>query len=170
MLFGLSVGLAVALLVYLQNIGPAPLPAPDQVATEVDASRAAPPPESEPEPAQESPDETNPDVTELEFYELLQTLEVAVPTTRQESGSAQQLQGEYTIQAGAFTTYEEADSRRATLALFAIDSEIVNAIVENEIWHRVIIGPLSDIEEIDRILRRLRSERIETLPPQQVSD
>jgi cell division protein FtsN len=178
MLFGLSVGLAVALFVYLQGGRPTPLPAPEStpVAAEPVTPRAAPEPAEmpAPQPVIAEPEQEADTATRLDFYERLRTLEVSVPDGRRgpgsDPGTAPQLADEYTIQAGAFRTPEEADSRRATLALLAIDSHLQNAIVQNVLWHRVIIGPLSDIDEIDRILRRLESERIDALPPRPVAN
>jgi cell division protein FtsN len=170
MLLGLSIGLAVALAVYLTNGGPTipsaripdtaavvEPPAPAQVVTPAPAASMT---EAEAEPAADA---------DLDFYELLQELTVVVPdgdpAARAENRPAQ----EYTIQAGSFRTYEEADRRQATLALLAIESHIENAIVENQIWHRVIIGPLSERGEMSRVLRSLRNERIETMAPRPVS-
>lgn len=169
MLFGLSIGLAVALFVYLRSGTPRMPPMPETAAVETESAKSTPPP-PEPPAAQEETAEPESDETRLGFYELLEKLEVAVPEGSRAAGASPQLAGEYTIQAGAFKTPEEADSRRARLALLAIDSHVERAIVNNDVWHRVIIGPLGDIDEIDRILRRLKDEHIDTMPPKQVDD
>jgi cell division protein FtsN len=107
---------------------------------------------------------------EFRFYELLRQLEVRIPETERKQDRADAAPSAYQIQAGSFRTFDEADSRQARLALLGIESRVVRAIVDNNIWHRVIIGPLSDREEIARVLRRLREERIDAMPPQAVSD
>lgn len=172
-LFGLSIGLAVALFVFLQSGGLRPSPATREAAVEQGAATppvSEPAPRTQPTPAQEAPEGSDSNEAQLGFYEELESFEVLVPESERPAEDSTQLASEYTIQAGSFRTNAEADSRRATLALLAIDSEIVPAIVQNDIWYRVIIGPMSDIREIDEIRRRLRQERIDTLPPRSVSD
>ena len=171
MLFGLSIGLAVALVVYLTNGGPtipsapksetaAVVKPPAPIPTVVTPAPAASVTETEAEPAEDA---------DLEFYELLQQLTVVVPDGDPAARAENRPAEEYTIQAGSFRTYEEADRRQATLALLAIESHIENAIIDNQIWHRVIIGPLSERGEMSRVLRSLRNERIETMAPRLVS-
>ena len=172
-LFGLSIGLAVALFVYLQSGGPRSVPANRQAVVEDQApppSTPEPAPGTPPAPAEESADDTDGNEPRLGFYEELESFEVLVPESERLADDSTQLASEFTIQAGSFRTNAEADSRRATLALLAIESEIVPAIVQNDIWYRVIIGPLSDLREIDDVRRRLRDASIDTLPPRSVSD
>lgn len=175
MLFGLSIGLAVALVVYLKNgtpepeltASPAPPAAEPAVASSLvvgsEATGPADTASSEP-PAGGAP------ATELEFYELLQEIEDTLPEIRRADDRADAAAGTYTIQAGAFRVFEEADRRQARLALLGIEGHIERAIVGNDIWHRVIIGPLSDQAEINGVLRKLRAERIEVMQPQPVRD
>ena len=66
------------------------------------------------------------------------------------------------IQAGAFLELDEADARQATLALLGYESHIDTAIVGGKLWFRVLIGPLTERADINRAVRRLRSEGIET--------
>jgi cell division protein FtsN len=165
MLFGLSIGLTVALVVYLKSGGPG-LPAPRPAAVTAPVERSTPDAEAAPPPvariAAPPADETA-DETDLEFYEKLRAVEIVVPDAPNRTPQ------EYTIQAGSFRTHEEADRRQATLALLAIESHIDRVIIDNAIWYRVIIGPLNERTEISRILRELRDERIESMPPRAVS-
>lgn len=198
MLFGLSIGLAVALVVYLKSAPERPRPAAETDTAMDAAERAsaapptAPPSASLPgspsasreaQPAASTPasadagtgtvrDSANAaeDETDFEFFHLLPESEVALPDTRTAAVGRAAAPREYTIQAGSFTTHEDADRLQARLALMNIEAAIQPAIVGNRIYYRVVIGPLSERAEINGVLRRLRDARIDSLPPQRVSD
>ena len=50
------------------------------------------------------------------------------------------------LQVGSFRRYEEADRRKAELALLGYSASVQTANVNGETWHRVKIGPLPDAE------------------------
>ncbi|MEW5838445.1 MAG: SPOR domain-containing protein [Pseudomonadota bacterium] len=50
------------------------------------------------------------------------------------------------LQVGSFRRFEEADRRKAELALLGFSASVQTANVNGETWHRVKIGPLSDAE------------------------
>ncbi|MEW6728566.1 MAG: SPOR domain-containing protein [Pseudomonadota bacterium] len=52
----------------------------------------------------------------------------------------------YELQVGSFRRYEEADRRKAELAMLGFASTIQSANVSGETWHRVKIGPLPEAE------------------------
>lgn len=187
MLFGLSIGLAVALVVFLRSPDlrlPANFSERSRAAAPVTGEAAADEPQAgeaatdnpdpgsrtgdaAPSPAAGPEEQATQEGTELEFYKLLRELEVTVPESSRREEIASRV---YTIQAGSFREFAEADSRQARLALLGIESHVERAIVGNDIWHRVIIGPLGEPGEIERVLRQLREERIDALPPQPVTD
>jgi cell division septation protein DedD len=193
MLFGLSIGLAVALVVYLKDVTPGgrisrPFASVSGQAATVTAGgtlQPAPAPGSTADAAPAVPTATfaatanaNPDAANgndaaggLSFYDRLPQLGVAVPEA-DSSGDRDRIvaSGAYRIQAGAFQTYAEADSRSARLALLGIAANVESAIVNDRLWHRVIIGPLTEIAEINRVRNKLREQRIDALEPQLVSD
>jgi cell division protein FtsN len=180
MLMGLSIGLAVALVVYLRsgvpNSGSSAFasareaPPVAQQGEAGDAESVAAPAETaaapDPDPAPRSSAEPD---TELDFYDRLREIEVRIPATRPLEDRADIPPGAYKIQAGSFQTFQEADRMRARLALLGIESQIERAIVDDDLWQRVIIGPMSDRAEINRVLRTLSEQRIEAMPPQQVT-
>ncbi len=51
-----------------------------------------------------------------------------------------------TLQVGSFRRYEEADRRKAELALLGFAATVQAANVNGETWHRVKIGPMPDAE------------------------
>lgn len=173
MLFGLSIGLAVALAVYLHSGVPGPREFVQARVSEAPvATRAAEPvadpagESSDPIPAEEEPT-GNPAVdessrTELGFYTDLVDSEVVVSDDEfdfdfgSEDGPRPIL-----LQAGSFPALEQANARRADLALIGIESSIERAIVDRDVYFRVNVGPLSERGEINRTMRQLRQHGIE---------
>lgn len=174
MLFGLSIGLTVALVVYLRSGEPEfrPQARPTAAVTTAPTATETAPPASERTPAA-TPSEAaggsatppaaaaddNP-ATAFGFYDELGELEVNLPASER---LAERKPTVYTLQAGSFRTFDEADRRQARIALLGIESRIETAIVGDAIWFRVIVGPLSERGEINRTLRLLDDARIETM-------
>ncbi|MFZ5466317.1 MAG: SPOR domain-containing protein [Pseudomonadota bacterium] len=52
----------------------------------------------------------------------------------------------YELQVGSFRRYEEADRRKAELAMLGFTSSIQSANVSGETWHRVKVGPMPEAE------------------------
>lgn len=175
MLFGLSIGLAVALVVFLTN-GQPWMPQREQAsvvrATPSEPAvteRAADEPQARlpAEPASSeaaSPEAAAPTgSTELSFYDDLAESTVEVNDGEFEFAAGGNAPQDVIIQAGSFPSTAGADSRRASLAFLGYESRIEHATVNGQTYHRVILGPFSDPGEINQTLRRLRSERIETV-------
>ncbi|MEW6764368.1 MAG: SPOR domain-containing protein [Pseudomonadota bacterium] len=52
----------------------------------------------------------------------------------------------FELQVGSFRRYEEADRRKAELALLGFSASIQSANVNGENWHRVKVGPLPEAD------------------------
>jgi cell division protein FtsN len=178
MLFGLGLGLVVALLVYLggSRIGPdlaGQRPAPRAAAVPpapVGTAPATPPATAEPLSASEAtePPATEPAEERFSFYELLPQFEVVVPEIESSAGSdrnaaAIEQPGVYVLQVGSFHALADADRMQARLALLGIESQIQRVMIDDDVWHRVRIGPIRELGELNRVRRQLRDERIESL-------
>lgn len=160
MLAGLAIGLSVALYVHLQHKGAAP--APEPVASRVTkplSQQAEETAQLEPAPA-----------SAFDFYTMLPGLEVVVPEeeSRPRPGgraapAPELAPGRYWIQAGSFRTYQEADRRKAELALLGMASSIQAVNLDGQTWHRVRIGPLPDAAETESTRRRLTEHGIGAL-------
>jgi cell division protein FtsN len=132
-----------------------------------------------PEPARKSsgpsagnraakPDVALPDESErFEFYDMLPDAEVEVAVQPNTSGGATlppvSLPGTYVVQAGAFPNFGEADKVKARLALLGIVSEIQAAEANGARFHRVRIGPIDNLDQLNRLRGRLRQNGIEYL-------
>lgn len=151
---GLATGLAVALLVHLYHRGQDQLP-PGELQAPKRSAVTAPEVEDDPEPV-------------YDFYDILPEFEVVIPgdigrapadtgTGAQESARA------YYLQAGSFRSFNDADRRKASLALLGIVSEIRRVEVDGRITHRVLIGPVGDPDRLRELQRRLVENGIEYL-------
>jgi cell division protein FtsN len=126
------------------------------------ASSAAPAPAAaEPEAA------VSRETERFEFYDMLPDAEVEVPVQPGTSGGAVPapvaVPGTYVVQAGAFPDYREADKVKARLALLGIVAEIQAADANGARFHRVRIGPIDDLDQLNRLRNRLRQNGIEYL-------
>jgi cell division protein FtsN len=71
--------------------------------------------------------------------------------------------GAYVLQAGSYRKFEDADRVRAQLALQGIESNVQRVAIDNDTWHRVRIGPISDPAELDRVRQRLKEAEVDFL-------
>jgi cell division protein FtsN len=164
MLFGLGLGLIVAIGVYLRTpsatratepIGAAAAPA----ATERPAARTARRTASE-RPAQ--------DENRFEFYEILPQFEVVVSDkdARASAGARPrpaEAPGSYLLQAGSFSAAADADRMQATLALLGFESHVQRVTIDDDVFNRVRIGPIGDLDAAKRTQRQLRDAGYDTL-------
>ena len=156
MLFGLAVGLAVAAAIYVNDRrppqttdGPVVEPKPKPA-----AKRAA--------PAEED------DGPRFDFYEMLPKFEVVIPEQDLEARpdvapAAVETPGAYVLQAGSFSTFEDADRMKARLALLGVVSRIQKVSVDDRSFHRVRIGPVEDLDTLNSLRDQLREARVEVM-------
>ncbi len=86
------------------------------------------------------------------------------PDVATESGPHVVVQpGVYVLQAGSFSAYADADRRRAQLALQGIESKIQRVTIDDRTYHRVRIGPIDDLDELNMLRSRLRAAQIDAL-------
>lgn len=156
LILGLAIGLGVAAALYIYDRRPA--------AQAVAKPEAAP--RSERGSAEEEPaEETG---RQFDFYEMLPKFEVVVPEREKAEAPDSrpapiERPGAYVLQAGSYRNFADADRVRAQLALQGIESKIQRVSVDNDTWHRVRIGPIEDLNELNRTRERLRQADIEAL-------
>lgn len=135
--------------------------------------RSAPPPKgappkaavpeavkSEDKPA--SAPETKP---RFDFYKILPGSEE--PATDQQLKEAQKqpsaAKEAFFLQAGAFQSAPDADNLKARLALLGIEASIqTTTLPDKGVWHRVRIGPYTNVEELNRARDTLKQSGVET--------
>lgn len=146
-LLGLAIGLGVAAAVFIYDRRPsatqAQAPAPARNATRAE---------------EDVPDDSG----RYDFYEMLPKFEVVVPEREKAEApgaaptAASRRAGAYVLQVGSYRNFADADRVRAQLALQGIESKIQRVSVDNDTWHRVRVGPISDLPELNRTEQRLR--------------
>lgn len=165
MLFGLAVGLSVAAAVYMKDrrddaavSQKRPEPASMQSALDEDSESPA---------AEAAVDKKK--EPRFTFYDLLPNFEVVTQDAEEEpveSAAAPQAvvePGVYVLQAGSFSTSTDADKRRAELALQGIESHIQRVKINERNYHRVLIGPVDDLDELNVLRSRLHAAQIDVL-------
>jgi len=153
---GLGIGLAIALTIYVRDHRPAPpveqRPEP-RVTAKASSQKATEPEEA---PAQ------------YDFYDMLPKFEVVVPEkerdVRRDLPSARvERPGVYVLQAGSYRNQADADRVRTQLGKQGITATVQRVAVDADVWHRVRVGPLRDLDQVNRMRDALRAADIDTL-------
>ena len=163
MLFGLALGLSVAFAVYVKDRSPeqvAATPQPASLQDALDDNGETAVAAVEPPPEKKDPRFT--------FYDMLPNFEVIIPEEEPEVAVDREPRavlepGLYVLQAGSFSTYSDADRRRAELALHGVESNIQRVTIDDKTYHRVRIGPTDDLDELNMLRSRLRAAQIDVL-------
>ena len=71
--------------------------------------------------------------------------------------------GVYVLQAGSYRNEADADRVRAQLALQGVDARVQRVAVDADVWHRVRIGPITNLEELNKVRRQLRAAEVDAL-------
>ncbi|MBL8269367.1 SPOR domain-containing protein [Steroidobacter sp.] len=161
---GLALGLAVALGVYLFDRRTEARLAAQQTAPmtrDETHTQAKPAPASQEEETQQ-----------FDFYEMLPKYEVVIPEQDSRSGSAPavvagpgpvQKPGAYILQAGSFRNNKDADRVRAMIAMQGVESKIQKVTIDKDTWHRVRVGPITNLQKLEDTRSKLRQAQIDAL-------
>ncbi|HTU64650.1 MAG TPA: SPOR domain-containing protein [Steroidobacteraceae bacterium] len=154
---GLAVGLSVSVCVLIwQNYR-------EKTAAKVAAETPKPEPRATAAPEEDT-------AKAYDFYDRLSNFEVVVPekdkeVTRERDNAPATISrpGVYVLQAGSYRKQEEAERIRAQLERQGITAAVQRVAVDDDVWHRVRIGPLSDLTELNRLRTRLRAAELDAL-------
>jgi cell division protein FtsN len=159
--FGLAAGLVVAGLVYVKDHRP------QVAATQLaKADKKKPHSGGQPDPdGVEAPDDAG---TSYDFYSNLPKFEVVVPEKEKDvrpdvRAVPETRRGTYVLQAGSYKNFADADRVRARLALQGVESKVQKVSVDNDTWHRIRIGPISDLDQLNRLRTILRKADVDVL-------
>ena len=160
---GLALGLAVAGVVYIKDHRP------DAALTRVakadkrklHGSEGADPDAADPATVDDS-------AGGYSFYDQLPKFEVVVPEKDKDVHPDARLvpetrRGTYVLQAGSYKNFADADRVRAQLALQGVESKVQKVSVDSDTWHRIRIGPISDLDKLNRLRERLRKADVDFL-------
>ena len=159
---GLGLGLGVAAVVYLKDHR---ADAPTTTAAKSGKRRLrAESPEGD---AAESGAAEEPAKT-YDFYDQLPKFEVVVPekekdVKRDVRDVPETRRGTYVLQAGSYKNFADADRIRAQLALQGVESKVQKVSVDSDTWHRIRIGPISNLQELNKLRATLRKADVDVL-------
>jgi cell division protein FtsN len=159
---GLSLGLAVAGIVYLKDHRTdAP---PPRITKPAKKSHANESPEADTADA----GAPEPPASSYEFYDKLPKFEVVVPEKDKDvrpdlKPAPETRRGTYVLQAGSYKNFADADRVRAQLALQGVESKVQKVSVDNDTWHRIRIGPITKLDELNRLRQLLRKADVDVL-------
>jgi cell division protein FtsN len=157
-MLGLTIGLSVAAAIYVKDRKAQP--------TGPVAAKTAPPSETDTsETSPEAPEKTEP---RFKFYDMLPNFEVVIPEEdfeiRREAPSRPvESPGIYVLQAGSFSSFTDADRRKAQLAMLGVGSRIQKVAVDDKVYHRVRIGPVESLERLNELREQMRRSAIEVM-------
>jgi len=113
-------------------------------------------------PKDESPDSPKPD-NQFDFYTILPETESTVTEKEIKESSLTVKKDNYFLQVGAFQSEADADNMKAKLALQGFEAVVQTATIpEKGVWHRVRVGPLNDITQINKIRGELTTNGFNT--------
>ena len=110
---------------------------------------------------------------EYQFYDMLPQQEVVIPENERETNKAPpaaakpnspvQRPGTYVLQPGAYRNLEEAERLQAKLSRLGVSSAVQRLSIDTDVFHRVRIGPISNLDELNRIRGKLRAADIDAV-------
>lgn len=153
---GLAIGLAIALAIYVRDHRPG------QATVE-----AQPQPHSVAK-AHGKSDEPEEPAPQYDFYDMLPKFEVVVPEkerdVRRDLPSARvERPGVYVLQAGSWRNPDDAERVRSKLGKLGITATVQRVAVDADVWHRVRIGPIRELDQVNRMRDALRAADIDAL-------
>ncbi|MGI9289992.1 MAG: SPOR domain-containing protein [Gammaproteobacteria bacterium] len=166
MVMGLVVGLVVAFFVYISDLKP-----PEQL-----KSAAARQTQAAVEAVEKAGETVEAAIEEIEepkitfdFYEMLPDLSVEVfedeprPTARKAEPKKVTTPGIYILQAGSFTSIDDANRRKAEVALLGIRSEIKRGKANKRDVYRIYTEPMEKPDDVNRVSGQLNDAGIDIL-------
>jgi hypothetical protein len=102
-----------------------------------------------------------------DFYQMLPKFEVVVPEKERGSRVAPAAQvdrpGIYFLQVGSYRDENVAERIHAQLGKLGIDATVQRVAVDTDVWHRVRIGPIKDLAQLNRLRQQLHASDLDSL-------
>lgn len=127
-----------------------------------------------PEPRRKAP--ADPEATstaaageKYDFYEMLPNFEVVVPEKDKDvkrdlpATAKVERQGVYVLQAGSYRNEADADRVRQQLSMQGIDAKVQRVSVDTDVWHRVRIGPITNLDQLNKVRKQLQAADVDAL-------
>jgi len=102
-----------------------------------------------------------------DFYQMLPKFEVVVPEKERGSRVAPAAQidrpGIYFLQVGSYRDADVAERIHAQLGKLGIEATVQRVAVDSDVWHRVRIGPIKDLGQLNRLRQQLHASDLDSL-------
>ncbi len=172
MFIGLVLGVGIAAgVVWYMNKSPMPFQNAKPQAARPEAAVGA---DGKPLPPAALPGKPGDPVPEkrFQFYDILPGKADAVPDkpaqkssegkeSRKEEPAREEPKAAHFLQAGSFSTAQDADNQKANLALMGLEANVQQVMVQDKTYYRVRLGPYARIEELNKVRADLAKSGIE---------
>jgi cell division protein FtsN len=161
--YGLLVGAVLAAMAFVYAGGRAHKAPEVADAPHPDPHRAAP---ADNDPGSASAAKSS---EKYDFYQMLPNFEVVVPekdkdVKRDVPASAPiERPGVYVLQAGSYRNQADAERVRQQLALQGVQAKVQRVAVDTDVWHRVRIGPITNLAELNKVRKQLQAAEVNAL-------
>ena len=104
-----------------------------------------------------------------DFYQMLPNFEVVVPEKDKDvkrdlpAGAPIERPGVYVLQAGSYRSEADAERVRQQLALQGVQAKVQRVAVDADVWHRVRIGPITNLAELNKVRKQLQAAEVDAL-------
>jgi sporulation related protein len=104
-----------------------------------------------------------------DFYQMLPNFEVVVPEKDKDvkrdlpAGAPIERPGVYVLQAGSYRSETDAERVRQQLALQGVQAKVQRVAVDADVWHRVRIGPITNLAELNKVRKQLQAAEVDAL-------
>jgi cell division protein FtsN len=104
-----------------------------------------------------------------DFYQMLPNFEVVVPEKEKDvkrdlpATAKIERPGVYVLQVGSYRNESDADRVRDQLAKEGIDAKVQRVAVDTDVWHRVRIGPITKLDELNKLRKQLQQSDVDAI-------
>jgi cell division protein FtsN len=105
-----------------------------------------------------------------DFYQMLPNFEVVVPEEKEKDVKRDlpatakiERPGVYVLQVGSYRNESDADRVRDQLSKEGIDAKVQRVAVDTDVWHRVRIGPITKLDELNKLRKQLQQADVDAI-------
>jgi cell division protein FtsN len=104
-----------------------------------------------------------------DFYQMLPNFEVVVPEKEKDvkrdlpATAKIERPGIYVLQVGSYRNESDADRVRDQLSKEGVDAKVQRVAVDTDVWHRVRIGPITKLDELNKLRKQLQAADVDAI-------
>jgi len=104
-----------------------------------------------------------------DFYQMLPNFEVVVPEKEKDvkrdlpATAKIERPGVYVLQAGSYRNEADAVRVAQQLSKEGVDAKVQRVAVDTDVWHRVRIGPITKLDELNKLRKQLQAAEVEAI-------